>query len=115
MLFSGTSGNYVRAAWNRAKPHKCRSMHILGVRRSFAWILQLSRKDFVRLLPTNFLPQRSWRPYFDATPEKGRTYVFLQTLGAILLRFLLIFPRFLTNQNLWVPLRMRAAGWPLLL
>jgi len=35
-----------------------------------------ARKIFVRLLPTNFLPQRSQKNYFDVTSPKKSVRVF---------------------------------------
>jgi len=40
-------------------------------------------KSFVRLLPTNFLPQKSWRPFFGiASKNQTSLCVFLQNLEA---------------------------------
>jgi len=40
-------------------------MQIFGGEKDFRpTFLKLARKVFVRLLPTHFLPQRSWRSYF---------------------------------------------------
>ena len=40
----------------------------------------------MRLLSTNFLPQRSRRPFYDVTSKKRSSCVFVQTLGAIFWR-----------------------------
>ena len=44
---------------------------------------QTCRKVFCAILPTNCLPQRSWRPFFGMTSKKRTSCVFLQTLGVI--------------------------------
>ena len=73
---------------------------------------KLARKAFVRLLPTNFLPQRKGRPVFGVTSKKDHC-VFLQMFGAIFARIVKdltqifrgfaqifrVFPKFSTNQN----------------
>ena len=38
--------------------------------------LQICPKSFCATLPTNFLPQRSWRPFFDETSKKKSSCVF---------------------------------------
>jgi len=76
---------------------------------------KLARKIVLQLLPTNFLPQRSWRPIFGVTSKKmvficfcanGRH--FCPDFQGILPRFSMISPKYLgitpgfsTNQNFW--------------
>ena len=46
--------------------HRCRSRQFLGGAKDFCPNFpKLTRKLFVRLLPTNFLPQRAWKPFVD--------------------------------------------------
>jgi len=83
-----------------------RSKQIFGGAKDFCPNFpKLARKVFVRLLPKSFLPQKSWRPFFDVTSKKKVFSVFLLTLGAILARsfrdFAQMFKDFSTNQNLW--------------
>ena len=56
----------------------------LGERRIFAQISpNLPKKFSLHLLPTNFLPQRTWIPVIGVTSKKGLNCIFLQKLGAI--------------------------------
>jgi len=94
--------------------HRCRSKQILGV----LYCTKLASSIFVRLLLTNFLQPRSWRP-FMVWPSKRGFHVFfckhwvpffevkqsrvpfLPGFSWILPRFLRILPKFSTNQNFW--------------
>ena len=60
--------------------HRCRSKQAKDFSRISP---KLARKVVVRLLPTIFLPQRSWRPLLVWPPENRFLFVFLQMLGAI--------------------------------
>ena len=64
-------------------------------------IPKLAQKVIVRLLPTNFLLQISWRSFLVWPRKKGLRvfFCFLQTLGAIFARIFRVLPRFSTNQN----------------
>ena len=60
--------------------HGRRSRQILGVRRVFARISpNLPEKLFGQFLPTNFLPQWSWRPFLVWPPKKGLHVFFRET------------------------------------
>jgi len=86
--------------------HRCTSRQIFGVRRLCPNVPKLAQ-----LLPTNLLPQRSWRPLFGVTSKKRSLCVFMQTLGAIFLSqtalalflpgFSGLLPRFSAIQNFW--------------
>jgi len=47
---------------------------------------KLARKVVLQLLPTKFLPQRTWRHFFGGGYKKRSSFVFLQTFGAIFAR-----------------------------
>jgi len=92
--------------------HRCRSKQMFGLRRILCKFPQTFLKSFfVQLLPTNFLPQRPWRPYFGVTSWKRSSCVFMQTLGATFLSQTTsgvistlisgLLPRFSANQNFW--------------
>jgi len=59
-------------------------------------IPKLAQKVIVRLLPTNFLLQISWRSFLVWPRKKGLRvfFCFLQTLGAIFARIFRVLPRF---------------------
>jgi len=61
----------------------------------------LPEKFFVRLLPTNFLPQRSWRPFLVRPPKKGFHVFFCKRWSPFLHGISGLVPVFLTNQNFW--------------
>jgi len=86
------------------KVHRCRSKQIIGGAKNFwSHFPKLSRKVFVQLLSSNFLSQRSWRPFVGVTSKK----VFVcfsanlercfsrQTLGATFARILRDFAQIL--------------------
>jgi len=55
-----------------------------GLQRIFARISpNLPVKFFVRLLPTNFRPQRSWRHFFDVTSENCPQMFFCKDWGPV--------------------------------
>jgi len=57
--------------------HRFRSKHIFGGAKNFGPnFTKLAQKVVVRLLPTNFLPQKSWRPFFGVTSKKGLPLFF---------------------------------------
>jgi len=57
---------------------------LLGARKIFPEFPQTSPKSFfVKLLPTKFLLQRSFKTFFWCGLQKSSSCVFLQTLGAI--------------------------------
>jgi len=62
--------------------HRFRSKQIFGDAKRFCPnFIKCAQKVVVQLLPTNFLPQRSWRPFFGMTSKQRFSFVFLQTLG----------------------------------
>ena len=67
--------------------HRCRSRQIFGAAKDFCPIFpKIARKIFVPLLSTNFLTQRSWRPFYGMTSKKrsakvGRHFLKLSTVG----------------------------------
>jgi len=64
--------------------HSCRSRQNSGDAKNFCPNFpKLPRKVFVRLLSTNFLPQRLWRRFLVWPSNKGFHLCFLQTLCAI--------------------------------
>ena len=110
------------------REHRCRNRQIFWGAKDFCPNLpKLARKVFMWLLPTDFLPQRSWRPCFGVTSKKGlhvffckcwppflyfevkqRWAPFLSGFPRIFPRFSGIFPGISTNQNFWeYPVRSR--------
>jgi len=54
-----------------AGEHRCKSRQIFDGTKNFCPNFpKLAQKVFVRLLPTNFLPQKLWRPFFGLTSKK---------------------------------------------
>jgi len=85
--------------------HRCRSRQIFGGAKDFCQNLpKLARKVFVRLLPTNFLPQGLRRTFVAWRPKNGFVVIFCKRLAPFLPRFSGILPGFSTNQNLGVRL-----------
>jgi len=74
---------------------------------------KLAWKVFVQLLPTNFLPQSSWRPLFWCNHQNkvfmcfyanlGAMFWSQTTLGAIFTGILGLLPRFSFGRALWNP------------
>jgi len=70
--------------WSNKSQHRCRNRQMFrGSKNFYPNFSKLARYVFVRLLTTNFLPQRSWRPYFGVTSIKRSSCVFLQMLDTI--------------------------------
>ena len=56
--------------------HRCRSKQIFGGAKDFfPNIPKLALKVYVRLLPTNFLPQRSWGRFLVRSRKKGSSFI----------------------------------------
>ena len=66
---------------NAALRHRCRSKQNFGGAKDFCPNFpKRVRKVVVQLLPTNFLPQRSWRSFSGVASQKRSSFVFLQTV-----------------------------------
>jgi len=92
----------------RAHIHRCRSrQNFAGGAKDFRPnFLKLAQKVFVRVLPTNCLLRRSWRPFFGMTSEskKGLDVFFCKRWAQffkIKKRWAPFLPGFSTNQNFW--------------
>ena len=82
--------------------HRCRSRQMFGGAKDCCPnIPKLTQKAFVGLLPTTFLPQRSWRSFLCMASKKRSSCVFLETLGAIFAQIFRDFARMFENQNFW--------------
>jgi len=82
--------------------HRCRSRQMFGGAKDCCPnIPKLAQKAFVGLLPTTFLPQRSWRSFLCMASKKRSSCVFLETLGAIFAQIFRDFARMFENQNFW--------------
>jgi len=97
-------------SYNAVKKTEVGAGKFLGYERFLPEFHQTWPKVFVRLLPTNFHPQKSWRP-FRPWPAKKSLHVFLcfsanvgrdfSEFSGILLTFSEILPGLSTNQNFW--------------
>ena len=87
---------------------------IFGVLKIFARMFSNLPEKFWATLPTNFFPQRSWRPFFGMTSGWKKVFMYFSSLyeikqgwapflprfSDILPRFSRILPGFSINQNL---------------